>query len=112
MTYLDCLEILKQNFCKSGETDENGLYRHWTLGNRLYLVNNKGGWCFIYPGNTHNMYKFSIKANGETKNGGKFRDSDLIDLDKVLQKSTKYAIQTPQEWNDDKPLVWNEIVKE
>jgi hypothetical protein len=53
------------------------------------------------------MYKFSIKANGETKNGGKFRDSGLIDLDKVLQKSTKYAVQTPQEWNDGKPLVWN-----
>lgn len=109
MNYLNCLEILKDNYCRGGETDKDGLYRFISGGNLLYLANKSGGWCYRYTGSTHNMVKFSIKADGKMKDGGKLRKCDVLDLDKVFQKSTKYAILTPQQEHTMQPLVWETI---
>ena len=109
MNYLDCLEVLKGNYCRGGETDKDGIYRYTTGGNLLFLANKAGGWCFIYAGSAHNMIKYSIKADGKMKNGGKYRKSNIIDLENIFRKSTKYAILTPQQENDRQPLVWKNI---
>ena len=53
MNYHDCLEILKDNYCRGGETDKDGLYRFISGGNLLYLANKTGGWCFRYTGSVH-----------------------------------------------------------
>lgn len=109
MNYRDCLEILKDNYCRGGENDKDGLYRFISGGNLLYLANKTGGWCFRYTGSVHSMVKFSIKADGKMKDSGKLRKSDAIDLDKVLQRSTKYAVLTPQQEHTGQTLVWKEI---
>ena len=119
MTYQDCINILKENYHRGGEIDETGLFRHTNGGNKLYLIGKTGGWTFICTENKSLMtiIKYSIKNNGEYKNGGKYRRSDILDLMDVFNRSTKYAVITPrqeaerikQNITPEKNLEWIEI---
>lgn len=123
MNLNECLNILKENFCEGGETDADGYYRYGSEGNRLYLVNNKGGgWCIFCThiksnGIPTDMLKFSVDKNGKTKGVGKFRRSSTFDIMDVLKRSTRYAILTPKQYYDclknlskiEDSLIWKEV---
>lgn len=119
MTYLDCINILKENYHRGGEIDETGLFRHTNGGNKLYLIGKTGGWTFICTNkkSTMTFIKYSINNKGEYKNNGKYRRSDIIDLIDVFNRSTKYAVVTPRQeaeriktgMSAEKTLVWKNI---
>ncbi len=46
MTYLDILDLLKENYCEGGKTDKDGIWRYISSGNTVALVNNNGGWVY------------------------------------------------------------------
>lgn len=114
---LDCKKILTENFCYSGETDLNGIYRYTNQGNVLYIVTSKsGGWAFSSCNRNGTMIrKHSIRNDGSMKNCGKIYKSDLDEVALLLQKAKKYAILTPKTeymyhkqgiYSDEDMLVW------
>lgn len=121
MTYLDVLKLLEENYCKSGETDKNGIYRYGNGGNTIALVNNNGGWVFRlngYCGGFRVFLKYSIDKTGRMKNCGKFHKSDVLDLEKIFKRSTMYAVLTPAEekafndngiYSNEKMFSWKKI---
>lgn len=38
-------KILSENFCQTGKTDKDGLYRHISSGDGLFVVKNKSRNC-------------------------------------------------------------------
>jgi hypothetical protein len=92
---------IRENFCKGGTTDDNGIYRPWSSGNVIYLANAKGGWAFFCPlvrnDDSIDISRFSIRSNGTYKNEGKLCNATEKDIIRALSSATKYAIITPQE---------------
>ena len=95
----DLLNLLRENYCKDGETDKDGIYRYGSGGNVIYLANDKtGGWAFRCVTLLDNgIQKWSIDKNGKYKNCGKFRQSGITDFYDVFKRSTKYAVITPKQ---------------
>ena len=114
MTYKEIEKHLAENFCKCGVYDDLGHWRYATEGNTVYLADNKGGWAYICKGMNSNGYmhlvKYSIDTNGKMKNCGKYIRAFWMDVEKMLDKATKYAIQEP--WAEvNAPLRWINIEK-
>ena len=114
MTYKDIKSLLSENFCKGGVYDDAGHWRYTTEGNTIYLADNKSGWAYICKGINDNGYmhlvKYSIDANGKMKNSGKYVKAYWMDVEKMLDKATKYAIKEP--WAElNTPLQWISISK-
>ena len=102
MTVNELLNLLKENYCRDGQTDNDGIYRYGSGGNVIYLANDKtGGWAFCcnYIANNGmcSITKWSIDKNGKLKNCGKFRQSGTTDFYDVFKRSTKYAVITPKQ---------------
>lgn len=112
MTYNDIKILLSENFCKGGVYDNAGHWRYTASGNTVYLADNKSGWAYICKGINNNGYmhivKYSIDANGKMKNSGKYVKALWMDIGKMLNKATKYAIEEP--WAEvNTPLQWVKI---
>ena len=67
-------KILSENFCQTGKTDKDGLYRHISSGNELFVVKNKTGYAFrcVWQRDTGAMgvVKYSIDSKGNMRNCG------------------------------------------
>lgn len=112
MTIKEFFDILKENYCKSGEYDKNGFYRSVTGGNELYLVNNKGGWayvCTLIKGYYMGIVKYSIKPDGTMKNEGKLSEATMKNIHKSIESATKYAIITPENQSLNNVIKWIDI---
>ena len=93
--------ILKENFCRTGETDKDGIFRHTSYGNTLYIVKGNKGYAyhlyFLRENGRNRILKYSINSDGSMRNEGKASNVCLYEIDEYVQKATKYAILTPKE---------------
>ena len=108
-------EALEENFCKSGEIDKNGFYRNSTGGNVVFLSDDKtGGWAYICKHIVNNgryvdIVRYSIKPDGRMKNEGKYSTANVLEIQKMLKRATKFAIITPEEDTANKIINWRRI---
>ena len=105
-------KVLSENFCQTGKTDKDGLYRHISSGNELFVVKNKTGYAFrcVWQRDTGAMgvVKYSIDSKGNMRNCGKSQFAYMIDIEKYALKATKFAILTPlEEHNENKKGNYN-----
>lgn len=108
-------EALEENFCKSGEIGKNGFYRYSTGGNVVFLSDDKtGGWAYICKrivnnGRYADIVRYSIKPDVSMKNEGKYTTANVLEMQKMLKRATKFAIITPEEDTANKIINWQRI---